>query len=72
MAWRRPGDKPLSEPLMFSLLTHKCVTRSVLKNTVAYHQNSYEIHPELATFKNKPPQVTYSITVTFPPVDFFV
>ena len=27
MAWRRPGDKPLSEPLMVSLLTHVCVTR---------------------------------------------
>ena len=22
MAWRRPGDKPLSEPMMVSLLTH--------------------------------------------------
>ena len=27
MAWRRPGDKPLSEPVMFGLLTHICVTR---------------------------------------------
>ena len=27
MAWRRPGDKPLSEPVMVSLLTHVCVTR---------------------------------------------
>ena len=27
MAWRRPGHKPLSEPLMVSLLTHICVTR---------------------------------------------
>ena len=27
MAWRRPGDKPLSEPMMISLLTHKCVTQ---------------------------------------------
>ena len=26
-AWRRPGDKPLSEPMMVSLLTHICVTR---------------------------------------------
>ena len=26
MAWRRPGDKPLSEPMMVSLLTHICVT----------------------------------------------
>ena len=27
MAWRQPGDKPLSEPRMESLLTHICVTR---------------------------------------------
>ena len=27
MAWRRPGDKPLSEPMMLSLPTHICVTR---------------------------------------------
>ena len=27
MAWCRPGDKPLSEPMMISLLTHICVTR---------------------------------------------
>ena len=27
MAWRRPGDKPLSESAMVSLLTHICVTR---------------------------------------------
>ena len=27
MAWRRPGDKPLSEPMIVSLSTHICVTR---------------------------------------------
>ena len=27
MAWRRPGDKPLSEPMMDNLPTHICVTR---------------------------------------------
>ena len=27
MAWRRPGDKPLSEPMKVSILTHICVTR---------------------------------------------
>ena len=27
MALRRPGDKPLSEPMVISLLTHICVTR---------------------------------------------
>ena len=27
MAWRRPGDKPLSEPMVVRLPTHICVTR---------------------------------------------
>ena len=27
MAWRRPGDKPLSEPTLVRSLTHICVTR---------------------------------------------
>ena len=27
MAWRRPGDKPLFEPMMVRLPTHICVTR---------------------------------------------
>ena len=27
MAWRRPGDKSISEPMMVSLPTHICVTR---------------------------------------------
>ena len=26
MAWRRPDDKPLSEPMIVSLLTHICVS----------------------------------------------
>ena len=28
MAWRRPGDKPLSEPMMISFMAHICVTGS--------------------------------------------
>ena len=27
MAWRRPGDKPLSEPMMIISLTHICITQ---------------------------------------------
>ena len=38
MAWRRPGDKPLSEPMMVNLLTHICVTRPQWVNT--YRQGS--------------------------------
>ena len=34
MAWRQSGDKPLSEPMMVSLLTHICVTRPQWVNFV--------------------------------------
>ena len=44
MAWRRPGDKPLSEPMMLSLLTHICVTRPQWVNLVRYgSKTSYHI-----------------------------
>ena len=33
MAWRRPGDKPLSEPMMIISPTHICVTRPQWVNT---------------------------------------
>ena len=32
MAWRRPGDKSLSEPMMVTLMTHICGTRPQLVN----------------------------------------
>ena len=35
MAWRRLGDKPLSEPMMVSLPTHICVTRPQWVNSLA-------------------------------------
>ena len=35
MAWCRPVDKPLSEPMMLSLLTNKCVTRPLWVNKSA-------------------------------------
>ena len=33
MAWRRPGDKPLYEPMMVRSLTHICVTQPQWVNT---------------------------------------
>ena len=36
MAWRRSGDKPLSELMMVSLLTHICVTRPQWVNVLAH------------------------------------
>ena len=35
MAWRRSGDKPLSKPMMVSLLTHICVTRPQWVNAIS-------------------------------------
>ena len=37
MTWRRPGDKPLSEPMMVSLLTHICATRPQWVKDMNYH-----------------------------------
>ena len=36
MAWRRSGDKPLSGPMMLSLLTHICVIRPQWTNITVY------------------------------------
>ena len=37
MAWRRPGDKPLSEPMMVRSTTHICVTRPQWLNMCINH-----------------------------------
>ena len=45
MAWHRPGDKPLSEPMLVCLLMHLCVTRPQWVNillsmkTISCHQS---------------------------------
>ena len=44
MAWRWPGDKPLSETMMVSLLTHICVTRFQWFNPLK-HRNMRGILP---------------------------
>ena len=43
MAWRLPGDKPLSEAMMVSLLTHICVTRP---QWVIHHITCYGKHQQ--------------------------
>ena len=39
MAWRRPGNKPLSEPMMVSLTTDICITRPQWVNTWSLGQD---------------------------------
>ena len=41
MAWRRPGDKPLSEPMMVRSRTHICVTRPQWVKLVLVYCKSY-------------------------------
>ena len=46
IAWHRPGDKPLSEPMMLSLRTHICVNRHKLQG---YYTSTDAIIPVSTT-----------------------
>ena len=50
MTWRRPGDKPSSEPMMVSLLTHTCATRPQWVKYMNYHffSSLHDIFPSCA------------------------
>ena len=48
MAWRRPGDKPLSGPMMVRLPTHICVTRPQWVTELSTFVKVHESHPYLA------------------------
>ena len=41
MAWRRPGDKPLSEPMLVFVPTHICGTRPQWVNVSPWSKNNY-------------------------------
>ena len=43
MAWRRSGDKPLSEPIMINLPTHICVTRPQWVNIYSHDKSKVKI-----------------------------
>ena len=51
MAWRRPGDKPLSEPMMVRLPTHICVTRPQWVNKKNAHERNICSDFRYYTFK---------------------
>ena len=50
MAWRRQGDKPLSEPMIVSLLMHICVTRAQWVKCI-----------NILRVNDKPPQLWISV-----------
>ena len=61
MAWRRPGDKPLSEPMMVRLSTHICVTRPQWVNNI-----SALVQPKSHYLSPKPVSLPTHICVTRP------
>ena len=64
MAWRRPGDKPLSEPMTVKLLTHICVTRPQLVNSFVRGwcrcNFNFQTHFELMAWCRQVPVMLYS------------
>ena len=51
MAWHRPGDKPLSEAMMFRLLTHICVGQPQWVKDVTVCRPSYLEHGNIHTLR---------------------
>ena len=49
MAWRRPGDKPLSKPMMARLPTHICVTQPQWVNTWLQWIGKEQLQDEMRT-----------------------
>ena len=65
MAWRRPGDKPLSEPMVVSLLTHICVARPQwVKITI-------RVYGWCQAISSKPKYQMRVFPLCFPDVSFF-
>ena len=64
MAWRWPGDKPLSKPMAVGLLTHMCITRPQwVKHRSEKNKNKYTmaIWPQHRTSHHKWDRVSVSI-----------
>ena len=69
MAWRRSGDKPLSEPMMISLPTHICVTWPQWVNTLRPRQNGRHFPDNIFIFifLNEDVRVLIEISLKFFP-----
>ena len=50
MAWRRPGGKPLSGPMMVRLPTHICVTRPQWVNRIFYMGDTFGLIKQLNSY----------------------
>ena len=69
MAWRRPGDKSLYEPMMVCLLTHICVTRPQWVNTLSPRQDVRNFSDDIfkCIFLNENVWISIKISLKFFP-----
>ena len=69
MAWRRIGDKPLSEPRMETLLTHICVTRPEWVNLLRPRQQGRHFPDDIlkCIFLNENTWISIKISLKFVP-----
>ena len=69
MAWRRPGDKPLSESMMVLLPTHICVTRPQWVNTLRRRHNGRHFADNIlkCIFLNEHVWIPIKISLKFVP-----
>ena len=69
MAWHPPGDKPLSEPMMVSLLTHICVTRPQWVSTLRRRQHRHHFPDDIlkCIFLNENVCIAIEISLKFVP-----
>ena len=54
MAWRRPGDKPLSEPMLVRIPTHICVTRPQWVNDCENICTARNYHHQVGNMNHQP------------------
>ena len=69
MAWRRPGDKPLYEPMMFGLLRHICVKWTSYINTLTPIQTVRYLPDDIFKdiFLNRKVYISFTISLKFVP-----
>ena len=69
MAWRRPGDKPLSQPMMVRLPTHICVTQPQWVNTLRPRQDGHHFANNVfkCIFLNENVWILLKISLEFVP-----
>ena len=65
MAWRRPGDKPLSEPMLVRIPTHICVTRPQWVNDCENICTARNYHHQVGNMNHQPLFRVRNLTIVY-------